>query len=87
MEDTMKQIAESIRINGQTLEQIFTSRAPDGIEDLDEILIRDILSDFNIQLADLTGDLDIDFTEAANFYDNTNVQIMEILEESRLGDD
>jgi len=51
------------------LNEIFTNRAPEGIEDLDEIVIRDILGEFNDEL----GELEIDFREAANYYDNTNI--------------
>jgi len=79
----MKEIAEAIRLHNHALSKIFDVRAPEGIEDLDEIIIRDILNDFNAELTDL----DINFTDAANYYDNTNVQILEILENNRVSED
>ena len=83
MVDKLKDIGDQIRLRNQGLNEIFTNRAPEGIEDLDEIVIRDILGEFNDEL----GELEIDFREAANYYDNTNIQVIEILEKNRVNED
>ncbi len=60
--------------SSDNLIEIFNYSANEGIKDLNEIVIKDILTNFE-------KELDMKFEQAANYFDETNINIIDILEE------
>lgn len=49
-EQEIKELSSKIEDKIDTLQQIYETRAPDFIQDMDQIQIKDILNDYGIEL-------------------------------------